>query len=216
MNETAGGRLCEATRLRQCFLFGHSCNVQCHKNNSWWTKAKPITLLTLLDQSISVFVLASLCLVLRRDCVRPSEHIWSVFCEHSDNSCSWMTALRPCSHHSFGTGTVPERNRTPVFTPVPLRPVVPERADHLTMWSQWNGSGTGPVGSVVWTCDWTRSGTVPVARDIRRFTAHSSYLQTFITSWHLATDRLIGNKSRYYDWSWYLSWSNMRKSARLP
>ena len=41
--------------------------------------------------------------------------------------------LRPCSHHSFGTGTVPERNRAPVFTPVPLRPVVPERADHLAM-----------------------------------------------------------------------------------
>ena len=73
-------------------------------------------------------------------------------------------ALRPCSHHSFGTGTVPERNRAPVFTPVPLRPVVPERSDHLAMWSQWNGSGTGPVGSVVWTRDWTRSGTVPVAR----------------------------------------------------
>ena len=43
------------------------------------------------------------------------------------------TILRPCSHHSFGTGTVPERNRAPVFTPVPLRPVVPERADHLAM-----------------------------------------------------------------------------------
>ena len=40
---------------------------------------------------------------------------------------------RPCSHHSFGTGTVPERNRAPVFTPVPLRPVVPERTDHLAM-----------------------------------------------------------------------------------
>ena len=40
---------------------------------------------------------------------------------------------RPCSHHTFGTGTVPERNRAPVFTPVPLRPVVPERADHLAM-----------------------------------------------------------------------------------
>ena len=91
----------------------------------------------------------------------------------------------PCSHHSFGTGTVPERNRAPVFTPVPLRPVVPERADHLAMWSQWNGSGTGPVGSVVWTRDWTRSGTVPVARDIRRFPTHSSqYLQTFITTLH--------------------------------
>ena len=109
--------------------------------------------------------------------------------------------IRPCSHHTFGTGTVPERNRAPVFTPVPLRPVVPERADHLAMWSQWNGSGTGPVGSVVWTHDWTRSGTVPVARDIRRFPAHSSYLQTFISSWHLATDRLIGDKSRYSDWS---------------
>ena len=45
-----------------------------------------------------------------------------------------------------------------------------------------------------------RSGTVPAARDIRRFPAHSSYyLQTFITSWHLATDRLIGDKSRYSD-----------------
>ena len=44
-----------------------------------------------------------------------------------------MMELRPCSHHSFGTGTVPERNRAPVFTPVPLRPVVPERADHLAM-----------------------------------------------------------------------------------
>ena len=62
-------------------------------------------------------------------------------------------SLRPCSHHSFGTGTVPERNRAPVFTPVPLRLVIPERADHLAMWSQWNGSGTGPVGSVVWTRD---------------------------------------------------------------
>ena len=102
--------------------------------------------------------------------------------------------LRPCSHHSFGTGTVPERNRVPVFTPVPLRPVIPERADHLAMWSQWNGSGTGPVGSVVWTRDWTRSGTVPVARNIRRYPAHSSYLQTFITSWHLATDRLISDR----------------------
>ena len=57
--------------------------------------------------------------------------------------------LKPCSHHRFGTGTVPERNQAPVFTPVPLRPVIPERADHLAMWSQWNGSGTGPVGSVV-------------------------------------------------------------------
>ena len=93
-----------------------------------------------------------------------------------------------------GSGTVPERNRAPVFTPVPLRPVVPERADHFVMWSQWNGSGTGPVGSVVWTRDWTRSGTVPVARNIRRYPAHSSYLQTFITSWHLATDRLIGDR----------------------
>ena len=124
--------------------------------------------------------------------------------------------IRPCSHHSFGTGTVPERNRAPVFTPVPLRPVVPERADHLAMWSQWNGSGTGPVASVVWTRDWTRSGTVPVARDILRFPAHSSYLKTFITSWHLATYRLIGDKSRYFDWSGYLSWSNMQKNARLP
>ena len=44
-----------------------------------------------------------------------------------------LFVLRPCSHHSFGTGTVPERNRAPVFTPVPLRPVVPERADHLAM-----------------------------------------------------------------------------------
>ena len=42
-------------------------------------------------------------------------------------------SLRPCSHHSFETGTVPERNRAPVFTPVPLRAVVPERADHLAM-----------------------------------------------------------------------------------
>ena len=42
-------------------------------------------------------------------------------------------SLRPCSHHTFGTGTVPERNRAPVFTPVPLRPVVPERADDLAM-----------------------------------------------------------------------------------
>ena len=82
--------------------------------------------------------------------------------------------LRPCSHHSFGTGTVAERNRAPICTPVPLRPVIPERADHLAMWSQWNGSGTGPVGSVVWTRDWTRSGTVPVARDIRRFPTHIS------------------------------------------
>ena len=127
----------------------------------------------------------------------------------------WMGT---CSHHSFGTGTVPERNRAPVFTPVPLRPVVPERADHLAMWSQWNGSGTGPVGSVVWTRNWTRSGTVPVARDIRRFPAHSSYLQKFITSWHLkiTTDRLIGDKSKYSDWSVYLSWSNMRNNTRLP
>ena len=44
-----------------------------------------------------------------------------------------LELLRPCSHHTFGTGTVPERNRAPVFTPVPLRPVVPERADHLAM-----------------------------------------------------------------------------------
>ena len=61
-------------------------------------------------------------------------------------------------HHSFGTGAEPERNRAPVFTSVPLCPVVPERADHLAMWSQWNGSGTGPVGSVVWTHNRTRSG----------------------------------------------------------
>ena len=60
-------------------------------------------------------------------------------CESKTNPTSPL--IRPCSHHSFGTGTVPERNRAPVFTPVPLRPVVPERADHLAMWSQWNGSG---------------------------------------------------------------------------
>ena len=41
--------------------------------------------------------------------------------------------LRSCSHHSFGTRTVPERNRAPVFTPVPLGLVVPERADHLAL-----------------------------------------------------------------------------------
>ena len=46
---------------------------------------------------------------------------------------AYSAKIRPCSHHSFGTGTVPERNRAPVFTPVPLRPVVPERADHLAM-----------------------------------------------------------------------------------
>ena len=130
--------------------------------------------------------------------------------------CERGFSVRPCSHNSFGTGTGPERNRAPVFPPVPLCPVVPERADHLAMWSQWNGSGTGPVGSVVWTRDWTRSGTVPVARDIRRFPAHSSYLQTFITSWHLATDRLIADKSRYSDWSGYVSWSNMRKMPDCP
>ena len=62
----------------------------------------------------------------------------------------YVVRQRLCSHHSFGTGTVPERHRAPVFTPVPLRPVVPERADHLAMWSQcamwsqWNGSGTVP------------------------------------------------------------------------
>ena len=115
-----------------------------------------------------------------------------------------VVLIRPCSHHSFGTGMVPER---------PLRPVVPERADHLAMWSQWNGSRTGPVDSVVWTRDWTRSGTVPVARNIRRFPAHSSYLQTFITSWHLATDRLIGDRLIGVA---YLSWSNMGKMPDCP
>ena len=52
----------------------------------------------------------------------------------SVKACALVSSyLRPCSHHTFGTGTVPERNRAPVFTPVPLRPVVPERADHLAM-----------------------------------------------------------------------------------
>ena len=41
--------------------------------------------------------------------------------------------LRPCSHHRFGTGTVPEPFQLPVFRPVPLRPLVPVRADHLAM-----------------------------------------------------------------------------------
>ena len=70
----------------------------------------------------------------------------------------------------FGIGKAaalrPERNRVPVFTPVPLRPVVPERADHLAMWSQWNGSGTVPFGSVVWTHNWTRSGRDSLAHGV--------------------------------------------------
>ena len=71
--------------------------------------------------------------------------------------------VRPCSHHRFETRTVPEPFQLPVFRPVPLRPLVPERADHLAMWSQWNRSGTVPVGSVVWTVNWTHSGTSPVS-----------------------------------------------------
>ena len=74
-----------------------------------------------------------------------------------------FTYLRPCSHHRFETRTVPEPFQLSVFRPVPLRPLVPVRADHLAMWSQWNGSGTVPVGSVVWTVNWTRSGTSPVS-----------------------------------------------------
>ena len=104
----------------------------------------------------------------------------------------WNATGRPCSHlfhcvQSFRNEPTTSRC---------------DRVIAVAMWLQWNGSGTGPVGSVVWTRDWTRSGTVPVARDIRRFPAHSSYLQSFITSWHLATDRLIGDKSRYSDWSY--------------
>ena len=48
-------------------------------------------------------------------------------------TCRGPTTLRPCSHHRFGTGTVPEPFQSPVFRPVPLRPVVPERADHLAI-----------------------------------------------------------------------------------
>ena len=77
--------------------------------------------------------------------------------------CAQLPKIRPCSHHRFETRTVPEPFQLPVFRPVPLRPLVPERADHLAMWSQWNGSGTVPVGSVVWTVNWTRSGTSPVS-----------------------------------------------------
>ena len=44
-----------------------------------------------------------------------------------------MTSLRPCSHHRFETRTVLEPFQLPVFRPVPLRPLVPERADHLAM-----------------------------------------------------------------------------------
>ena len=63
-----------------------------------------------------------------------------IWCTADHSDCVAYSTMRPCSHHNFGTGTEPERNRAPVFTPVLLGPVVPERANHLTMWSQWNRS----------------------------------------------------------------------------
>ena len=44
-----------------------------------------------------------------------------------------VPSFRPCSHHRFETRTVPEPFQLPVFRPVPLRALVPERADHLAM-----------------------------------------------------------------------------------
>ena len=95
---------------------------------------------------VSSDVIYTICCIISEESII----IASAKCVHTHESIplllpweSTLLKLRPCSHHSFGTGTVPECNRAPVFTPVPLRLVVPERADHLAMWSQWNGFQNG-------------------------------------------------------------------------
>ena len=120
------------------------------------------------------------------------------FPDHPTDICSSKILVTLINRHKFHAYY--GRVHTTALGPERFRNATGRPCSHLfhcvrsfrndVMSSQWNGSGTGPVGSVVWTCDWTRFGTVPVARDIRRFPAHSSYLQTFITSWHLATDHL--------------------------
>ena len=51
----------------------------------------------------------------------------------SHGSVQAQIRVRPCSHHRFETGTVTEPFPLPVFTSIPLRPLVPVRADHLAM-----------------------------------------------------------------------------------
>ena len=76
----------------------------------------------------------------RWTCARPSRNLASTCgngkCRvdaHEIHTCLYNMTLRPCSNHRFETGTVPEPFQSPVFRPVPLCPVVPERADHLAM-----------------------------------------------------------------------------------
>ena len=64
-------------------------------------------------------------------------NVWnnvSTDCVHASSVNMFKNKIdRPCSHHRFETRTVPEPFQLPVFRPVPLRPLVPVRADHLAM-----------------------------------------------------------------------------------
>ena len=122
-------------------------------------------------------------------------------CEHGHRG-----IIRPCSHHSFGAGTVPERNRAPVFTPVPLRPVVPERV-RLALWCE---RATGPVPEP-FQLPVTFVDSQPILHNIsKRSSRH------FMTSCHRSFDRRqvqIGGLLRLIGVPLIIKYA---KNARLP